>query len=238
MAVYRNNPDGFKEIQRRSLRFTIPILVVVVIYIIVLSNRNSGMDVQADLLAFALLLPAWWVGHYVGLKRQREIYLSYELTVTPEYIERTQKKTPTIRIERVHIHNIVVRPNGNGMIIQSGESSDEIWVGKNIENQDALVQELSEIMLPNSSLPESEKRRRLISPVVSVIGIIAFAISFLATDKWVVIISAAIAVVVFGYNLYAIANSKNIDSRTRLLSFASLIVIFVLIYIIYNRLNS
>jgi hypothetical protein len=238
MAVYRNNPDGFKEIQRRSLRFTIPILVVVVVYIIVLSNKNSGIDMQADLLAFSLLLPAWWVGHYVGLKKQREIFLSYELTITNEYIERTQKKTPAIRINRAHVRNIVVRPNGNGMIIQSGETSDEIWVGKHIENPEEVIRELSSIMTPNPSLPESEQKHRLVSPIVSIFGFIAVGVAFLASDKWVVIISASMAVIIFSYNLLAISRNRNLDSRTKLLSFASLIIIIVLIVMIYGRLKA
>lgn len=237
MAVYRNDPAGFQEIQRRSLRFTIPILVVVVVYIVVLSNKNPGMSLQGDLVAFSLLLPAWWVGHYIGLKKQREIFLSYELTITPEYIERVQKKTPTIRINRADVQRIVIR-RGGGMFIQSGATSDQILISKHIENADALAKELAEIVTPVSSFNQADESQRLIPPVLGIAGAVALGTTFLADAKWVVVPSAVVAIVVLAYSLVAIVRNRNVDSRTKLLAYGSVVLIAALLFVIYNKLTS
>jgi putative effector of murein hydrolase LrgA (UPF0299 family) len=76
-----------------------------------------------------------------------------------------------------------------------------------------------------------EKMALFIAPAL--LGLMAAII--VSTNKYLVLISAVIVTITFGWTLYEIQINKNIDVKTRRSSWAMIIVILVIIAIAYSK---
>ncbi len=76
-----------------------------------------------------------------------------------------------------------------------------------------------------------EKMSLLIAPVL--LGFMATIV--ISTNKYLVLASAVIVVITFGWSLYEVQTNKNVDEKTKRSSWLIIIVILALIAIVYSK---
>ncbi|MFD0998024.1 hypothetical protein ACFQ21_01860 [Ohtaekwangia kribbensis] len=234
MKVYKNNPDGFKEIRVKMLFIFIPLLLIMLIagswagFIDVDANEISPSSFVSAIL-FVVIFAFTFTRN---LAKQRKIFKSYLLMIDDEVIVREQEMMPTISLRKDTIKEIVKCKNGN-ILIKGQTRQDVIIVSNNIANREALESDLHALMEVKVQAGKSilEKMALFIAPAL--LGLMAAII--VSTNKYLVLISAVIVTITFGWTLYEIQINKNIDVKTRRSSWAMIIVILVIIAIAYSK---
>jgi hypothetical protein len=225
--IYKNKKDGFKEIQKRAIRHTLPIVGLAMIFGLGISYSNQESR-QFNTLPFVLLfgIGAGGFGIYRGIQRQKLIFESYVLTIDEDMIKREQLNTPIVRIAKNEINNILRHQNG-GLIIQGRNKTDVIIVSNQIENYAALMDELNQI-IEIKFQPQKSTLDKLRIPILFGV-LVLMAIVFIATNKYLVLTSGTILTVGLTWSFYEIQTSKNVDSKTKRSSWWTILVIISVI---------
>jgi uncharacterized membrane protein YecN with MAPEG domain len=234
MKTYKNKKDGFKEIQQRSLRLTLPIAGLAMIFGLWIGYSNSDSG-QINTLPYAILigLIAGGFGIYKGLNRQRLLFDSYVLTVDGELLQREQLNTPIVKIVKNEIQDIQKNKLGH-ITIRGRNKIDFIIVTNQIENYAELENELKlfgEIKLsPRQSTTEKFKIPILLA------GLISMAIVYISTNKYLVSACGTFLTLGLIWSFYEVQTSKNIDSKTKRSSLWTIVVILTVVAVMYSKL--
>lgn len=110
MQVFKIRQDGFKEIRKKMLLRSIPMLLIAGAVGIVISTMNSKQtedDVNVLPIVIPLAVSALGFGLYSGINRLKASYESYTITIADNLITREQLNTPTISIYFNDIKEII-----------------------------------------------------------------------------------------------------------------------------------
>lgn len=232
MKVYKNNPEGFKEIRTKMLFVFIPLFLIILVGgswagFVDINNISASSFVPA-----MLFLVVFAVSLTRSLARHRKMFKSYLLIIGDDVIEREQAMTPTMSLRTSEIKEIVKCKNGN-ILIKGQKRQDVIIVSSHIANREALESDLRTLMEVKEQTGKSilEKMALLIAPVL--LGLMAAIV--ISTNKYLVLISALAVTVTFGWTIYEIQTNKNIDDKTRRSSWMIAILILVIIVITYSK---
>jgi hypothetical protein len=229
MKTYKNSPEGFRDIKKRVLFILIPLLLIM---LAVSSGFGEGFNMVSSVPLIVIMGAAFTFSIVRALNRQRKLYKSYLLIINDNDIQREQDMTPLITLKKNEIAEIVKCRNGS-IMIKGQKKHDVIIVSKHIANREALESDLQKMMefKVQSGKGIREKMQVLIIPIL--LGLMAAIV--ISTNKYLVLISAAIVTIIFGWSLYEVQINKNIDARTKRNSWLIIIVILVMITIVYSK---
>ena len=237
MQQFKIKPGGFEEIRKATLVKTIPIALIAVGIGFAISHFNSnGATSGADTLIFVIpiMLGALSVGLYSGIKRQKQIFESYTLTVDTDAITREQYNTPPITIVKSEIMEINKNPNGS-FTIKGNSMLNMIGVPAQIDNYETLERSLGEMKPVSDKSKVSFLQRFRLLLVVLPLGLMAAV--YLSGNKLVVGLSGTILLALLGYSFFVIQKSKNVDRRTKRGMWLAILVLLSIIGVMYFKLT-
>jgi len=233
MKTYKNKQEGFKAIQKRSLRLSIPLMLLAMIFGLGFGFGNSNNG-EVNTLPYLILplLGAGAFGIFRGLNRQRKIFESYVLIVGEDFIQREQMLTSTITIKKDELKEIIKYQNSS-FIIRGEKKEDLIIVNELIENHEDLESNLRIFGEVKEEAIKATTQKLLLPIVILVLGLMA--VVYLSTNKYLVLISGTILTFGFIWSLYKTQTSKNIDNKTKRASWWIVIVLISIIAITYTK---
>lgn len=244
-------PDGFKEIRKKILLFSIPgfligfVLTGISIYTSA-TNRSNDVtpgyvpDRSLELINLITYLPIVIFIAILGfglnrmLKKAKKTFDSYELTISENLVAREQLNTPTISIYLTEVQEIIKRKKG-GFYIKGEKAGDLIIVPKQIENPEQLEIALEKIkpLVSNGKGADQLKWQALLG-LASMALLITVNVSL---NKMIVAIAGALFLGLTVYNFIQAQKSKNLDYRSKRTRWVSLVLSFFVIYVMYIKLT-
>jgi len=215
MEEFKTRADAFKELNRKILIRTAPILLVAVFAGITLSHFNMK-EQQGDVNVYPFVIPfclaVVGVGLYRGVTRRKKIFNSYTLTFDNNIITREQYNTPTISILYDEVTEIIKGSNGS-FTIKGKSAINVIIIPAQIENYEKLEKLLSEIK--PFTLPVNRPLLKKSIAILPLLAIGLMAVVYLSNNKIIVLICGISTLIMLGYSFYSIQTNKNIDFKTK-----------------------
>lgn len=237
MQTFKIRQDGFKEIRKKTLLRSIPILLIAVTVGITISTINSrGKDNDVNVLPFVIPLAvlALGFGVYRGMNRQKALLDSYTLTITNNLITREQYNTPTISIYFNEVEEIAKHKNGS-FTIRGKDFSDLIGIPTQIDNYSQLettLEVIKPIMIKNK-VPLLEKYQSLTGLVTVGLMLCVYTVEC----KIIVGLTGSALAALMIWSLIKIRKSKNVDIKTKKSVWWVLIVLASVIAIMIFKLT-
>jgi hypothetical protein len=237
MEEFRIDQERFDEIRKKMLLKTIPLLVVASCIGMVIGYFNLRSN-EAGNMNFLIVLPfvAALVGFNIfrSVKKQKEIILSYSLTIDRESITRKQLTMTPVTILKSDIREIIKYPDGS-FIIKGNSKGSCINVPAQIEEHgyvESLLYGFHHVSEKNSK-PLLERFGMLFSFVTLAL----MAAVYLSQDQLTVLVCGTALLLILGYSLLKIQLSKSVDQKIKNISWVVLLVMFSIIANIYFKLN-
>lgn len=227
MEQFRIREDGFREIRQkmvaRLLFIFIPSFAAAIIFV-----QLSAKPGDPDTLPYVMPLLALVIGYsmYAALKKNRTSMESYSLTIGDASIVRVQSPLPDLHISFTDISRISKIRNGN-IIIVGKHRDDMIIVYRQIESYDALEQRLQQLY-PFTAPPAYSIFNH---PLFSLVVVAAMICFYAFQNKIVTAICGPALAGVMTWALISIQRNKNLDAKTRRLSWIVLLPLASIIYI-------
>ncbi|MHC2992898.1 hypothetical protein OB13_15410 [Pontibacter sp. HJ8] len=233
MKVYRNNQSGFREIRQKALKISLPIALLSILTGFGISYYNTGGS-DLGTLPFMLLVGGGAVGFgmFKGLNRQRILFNSYTLTIDENFLQREQLHTPTVRIAKEAIQEIVRYPNGS-FHVKGIQPADIIIMSHHLEPYDEMVATLQEFGNIRNAEIKSLQQKLLLLGIP--LGLVLMAIVYISTNKYLVFFSGTALVSGLAWSVYQVWTSKNVDKKTKRSMWWSLLIILSLLGIMYVK---
>jgi hypothetical protein len=214
-------PQALKELEKNIFKRILFLVAIVVLVLFILPSIMSGKS--PDLSTWLTLLLMSVVMTFVlfySLKKQKIILSSYKLTVNEASISREMVNTPIIVIQIEDIKEI--KKDGKGAISIIGNSKiNAIGIPTHIERKLELEQLLQAIRPIIEKTPSS-----LLQPLqylVALAGIGLMYASYYMEDKYISTVAGVLFCALMIYSFIILLKSKNIDNRTKRLSYFILI---------------
>jgi hypothetical protein len=229
MQTFKINIEG---LTKRLLVRSIPtVLIALVIWFSIFHFEGGTYEYPIIVIVpvvFILGLLSFSI--WRGIKRQKALLESYELTISDQLICREQLNTPDISILVTEVVEIAKYPKG-GFSIKGSRNNGTIIIPVQVENYEQLEATLQQIH------PITIKRHSFLKKFQSLLSLISLALMvcvFLLTDKIIVGTAGCLLTALMIWSLVRIQKDKNIDRKTRngmwaiLLFLASIIGVTIL----------
>ncbi len=168
------------------------------------------------------------------MKRQKALFESFKLIIDDEKITRERLNTPVLIIYKKDVQRIT--KSSSGAFCVEGESKlNAITIPSQIDKFELLEKTLNEIKQVTVYTKKTFLEQMLIPILLSVA--LLFLGHFYLTNKMVSILSGIVLVFILGISFYVSVTNKNIDKRTKKVSYLSLIVVVVVIFNLYKKLT-
>jgi hypothetical protein len=215
MQHFKIRADGFREIRKKMLSGTLPLLIIIGAFAITLSRmrpaaQQHDVNVLPFVIPFILLTAA--IGLYRASARQKRLFDSYTLTITNNLISREQFDTPTVSIYFNEVREITKSTSGS-LTIRGKETADVIIVPAQIENATMLEETLAGIreITDETKKPLYEKFPLL--PVLACLGLMICV--YVSQNKIIVGVTGTMLLGLIIWCFFELRNDKNIDEKTR-----------------------
>jgi hypothetical protein len=225
MQSFRIKEEGLKELKKKLLLRMIPTLVIAVSIGAGMSFINSGYQETAGIYQFAFipfLLLIVGFSLFRGVKKQKALLESYELTISDNLIVREQLNTQDIAIYINEVQEIVKHKNGC-FTIRGKKAQNLIIVPAQIDNYEQLEIVLQKICPITTKAREAFKQK--IQVLLSFAAIGSMICVFVATNKILVGIGGSVFAILSIWGLVMIQRSKNVDRKTKNMMWISVLVI-------------
>ena len=234
MFRWRIKPNGFAEIRWHVIRRTLVLSVVAMLVGFAISWNNLGPGQGSDglLLAIPIVIGSLAIGLFIGLRRQKEIFESYELELTETHITQRRKNTPDTSIALDEIQEI--RKTTNGVLtIKSENRFRSIIVPIQIENRHELESILSDI-----TEIKSDEKKAVTSVGTRMLPFLVMGLMFLvysAENKWLVGAAGVLTAAILLWSFITMQRSTQLDHRTKRLSWIVMVVLASVVYITWQK---
>ena len=212
---FKVKPNGFKEVRNKVLLKLVPLFLIAITIGFAISYFNMKQkdgDLTSTFIALPILLIYGTISIFRSLKRRKQIFESFTLSIDNNSIWRDLKNTPSIHLFRTEIEEINILPN-KSITIKSKQKENLIWIPSQLEDFEELKSILSEIkpLKKDASLPKKITRGWIL--IFLSLGVLA--ITFISTIKWLVTL-AGIALLSFSiWLIRETRKSNNIDYKTK-----------------------
>lgn len=231
MQDFTIKPDGFNQFRKTILLRMCAVMIMIILIVFFLPWLMAGGEGSAGIssatwLTLVLLSAAMTYSLFTTLKKQKAQLLSYKLTITEEHITRELMNTPTITLLKKDVREILKNADGSFAII--GDSKlNAIGVPAPIERKEELEALLTQInaLTVKSTTPWLQK---LQLPIAFAVTALMFA-TFYIQNKYIATFTGLIVTVIMIYSSILIRKSKNIDSKTKRISYMMLIPLLAVI---------
>tara|TARA_B100000676_G_scaffold308818_1_gene370647 strand:+ start:1571 stop:2293 length:723 start_codon:yes stop_codon:yes gene_type:complete len=232
---FKIKENGFDEVRKKMILRTIPIALIAACGGLAISHFNTnGQSSDVNVLPFVIpiIIGAMAFGLRKGIKRQKSIFDSYELTIDNERIIRRQNLTPDIEIQFSQIKEI--SKNKNGSLTIKGENlNNSIGVPSQIENMIELESILSKLFKITTSDKQSFQQKY--PWVLSILTIVLMMVVYIAKNRILVGFAGSSLTIGLIYSLVITQKSKHLDKKTKRGMWFTLIVLFSVIAITYLK---
>jgi hypothetical protein len=237
MQVFKIRQDGFKEIRKKMLSRSIPLLLIAGIVGITISTINSkqkGNDINVLPIIIPVIAAALGFGIYRGVNRQKALFESYTLTITNNLLTREQLNTPTISIYFNDIKEIAKHKNGSFTIIGK-ETVDIIGVPVQIEDYLQLETALQQIkpIVVKDKVSFMEKYQSLTGFLTVGLMLCVYTIN----NKIIVALTGSALVALIVWSFIKIRSSKNVDRKTKRTVWWVVLVLASVIAVMFFKLT-
>ncbi len=213
MRTFKLDPYGFKKVQKKVLIKTIPVALIAAIAGFYISSATQNTDISTVnplQLSIPIILLALGFGLFNGLKRQKNNWDTFELTIDGETISRTQKNVPTVTINKKDIQKIFESPQGQ-ILIKTGKRTDFISIPSSVREREELLNTLLYFGPINNQMGSNSK----LTLIVSILSIGLLAAFFVSNEKSIIIPTGIILIAGLLWPFFEIQRSKVIDKRTK-----------------------
>src|SRR5690349_17615300 len=225
MQLFRIKEEGLKELKKKLLIRMIPTMVIAVSLGVGMSFINSGYQKTAGIYQFAFvpfLLLIVGFSLFRGVKKQKALLESYELTISDNLIVREQLNTQDIVIYINEVQEIVKHKNGS-FCIRGKKAQNLIIVPAQIDNYEQLEIVLQKICPITTKAQGAFKQK--IQVLLSFVAIGSMICVFVATNKILVGTAGSVFAILSIWGLVMIQRSKNVDRKTKNMMWISVLVI-------------
>jgi len=220
MKQFKIKENGYQEIKKQTLIRTLPVMVISIAVGLVSFEHNNIINSDSDVNVYPYIIPiimaAIAYGINKGLKRQKEIFETYELNLTDEGIERKQCNTPTISLQFSDIKSLTKSKQG-GLLIKGNSIANAIMVHPQVEDSSILETILTE-KCDCEIIGKKPLNQQLAIPI-TIVALASVATLYVATNKILVGISGSIVSAIMIYSFITIQKNKNVDNKTKKLSY-------------------
>jgi len=236
MQQFTVRPGSFKEIQNKIITIVGFLLGGILFFVVVLPVLMSDNPSSDRTLPYMIVL---FGGVFVfsiwnGLKRQKKLFESFKLIIDDEKITRERLNTPVIVIYRKDVQRII-KTSAGAFCIEGDSKLNAIGIPSQVDNYDLLEKTLNEIK-PLTVRTKKTLLEQLTIPILFIVPLL-FLGHFYLTDKIVSIVCGILVVLVLGFSFYISVTNKNIDKRTKRVSYFSLILVALVVFNLYNKLG-
>jgi hypothetical protein len=235
MQEFRIQNNGFNEVKKRlivtmSIMFT-TIFVIVILIPALMSDDSSRLNTMPYVLLLFLAICIFSIT--TGIKRQRPIFESFTLKIDDEKIVREKVNTPTLTIYHNEISKITKLANG-GFVVQGKSKLNQLTIPPQIENHELLEAKLNQIKTITVLTSKTFVEKFFIP--ISLSGVVLVGITLLSKNDIVILISSILIVIILSLSLVLTQLSRNVDKRTKRLSWLVLIPLAVSLTDVLNKL--
>lgn len=213
MIAYRVSPERARVATGEALpqrMFLILVALIVGLYIGFHNSRPSSMT--ALLIAIPIALGALGIGLYVGTKRLRTTWMSYELELGENVVVRRQAGLPDVEIHRSGVSAIKENPR-NGIMIEADDPQACIFIPRALNHYEELRERLLEWKV-FEDLPS--RTRQSYMPLVAGLGVVLLVVAVYASDHALIVFPAGtLLVLAMVWSLIAIQRNPTIDKQTK-----------------------
>jgi uncharacterized membrane protein (DUF485 family) len=239
MQEFTTKPNGFEEIRKKlivrmSAIFGF-ILIAVFAFQMMSSNKNDEGTPSTWPYVFGFLVLVMIFSLVRGVKRQKATFESYSLKITEDSITREVLNVPTIVLKKRDVREIIKSQQGDFCIVGDNKIS-AILIPAQINNSKELERILQEIKPIQVRISKSWAEYLQI-PIVF-LGIGSMFLCLLASNKIVVGVSGLSFIVLMIYSFIVIQMSKNVEKRTKRLSFILFFPLITVISVLIKKLIS
>jgi len=227
MKTFKLDPCGFKEIRQKTLLRTIPIAVLAALAGLYISsvNQNTGTSSLDTLpIVIPIMIVALCFGIFSGLKRQKDMWDTYELTIDGETISRTQNNVPTVTIKKDDLQEIVESPQGH-ILLKTGNRTNLINIPSSVQDRDELLNTLAGFGQINKEVGNKSN----LTLFISLAGIGLMLVFFVSKDKSIILLTGTILTGGLLWAFFEIQKSKLIDKKTKRGAYFIFLVLFSII---------
>ena len=236
MIQFKTQKDRFKEIRNRTLKTTFPIMFIALIGGILIPYFTSDEAKEfLSLMPFVLIISLFPLafGLYVGLKRQQKIFESYILTIDNECLIREQHNTPIIKILFSEIKKITKSRTGDFTIMGTKPSSIIL-----IPNQLEDIEHVEKLLAGATNVPINTIKsiiQKLILPL-TLLTVMFMVLLYVSKNKLLISISGTWLIIISTWSFINVQKNKNIDKRTKSLSYSSIVLLIIVLSIMIVKL--
>jgi hypothetical protein len=228
MRTYKVKQNGFDELKKKITSRVLPLFGTMFAFVIFFNypKNNGSSELILSLFTIVLVVGIMIYAWFRGMKKQKELFESFELTIDNDAIVRERKNTPAIRVERSGIKEILKTQNGS-IIIKAGRKVDFIWIPAQMENMAELEQVLNSFVA--IKLQSEKTLLDKYGTALPFLSLLLMAIVYSAKNKYVVLTAGGCLIAFLTWSVIILQTSKNIDSRLKRSSYWSILVIAALI---------
>lgn len=248
-STYQLNPESFKDVKKAAIIRMLILTPIVVIFglagVIAMTMRdNEGMSfLDATVNAFNLflviiLLLAFGFATYKVLRREREAWSSYELTLGRDFIARRIRNFPDLEIHQNEVVSIQESP-GKGIFVRTANKHKVIFIHHSLDGYEQVKAHLSSWQ---SLEPlQIETRLKLLNIALIPATLLLFILLITSNNLLVVMPSGILLLIMFVWGRIETKRSPNIDKRHKRLfawnywSMATLILFMLILKILIAR---
>lgn len=225
MREYKLSPIFFSQMRRRVLIVSIPFIVMAAVVGLLIVYKRDSSSSPIDLLITGVLgTIAIFIGIRIGLRKQQQMWSSYRLITNENTIKRTQDGLPDITINYSDIFK-VTEASEIGLTVQTSIPSLRIGVPATLEDYSEFRLDLAKRHAIDKMARSRPRLWQLISMLYGLLTLAALAITFLATNRYVVIV---IGILLFVAQLLGFVVIQRSTFTTNLVKRSSWLVLLVL----------
>ncbi|HYC86963.1 MAG TPA: hypothetical protein VEB86_17140 [Chryseosolibacter sp.] len=235
MQIFITRRGGFREVQRKIIPVMVVVYAGLFLLVIVVPAVVRNDSARWSLIPYTLIAFAAVAGLITRatLNRQRKSFETYKLIIDDEKLVRVQHNLPTITIPRRSVTAIV--KNSNGSFTVTGESQlNAIGIPSQIADLDDLENVLARIR-PIDVRTRKPIAEILFVPAALTAGLVV-TVTAISSNRLVLLASSAVIVIVMTTGMVVILISKNVDKKTKRLSWISLLPIVAYLLYIFSLL--
>jgi len=235
MQTFTLDPNGFKEVWRKTLRFTVPLMLLAFSFpwvIAALGDRPSPGESTPILIALFVAVFAFSL--FRSMKRQKQLWETYELTVDGDTISRKQDNTPIITLNRSEIVEIIENAEGH-LQIKTAARTNFITVPSSIREREALIKLLASFGTINK---QSRKSVNLLAFLIPVVFVFLMVVLYTATDKKIILASGTLLSLGLIWSFIEMQRSKHLDKRIKRASYFIFLVLYSIIATMWAAFNT
>lgn len=210
MPVYKNSPDGFTMVRKRTITKIVPLFVIAGAAGLFITWFNSAPDqpiLYPILFTMCVLVCVSVFTMRNVLKQQETIYHNFELTIENDHITSyANGKTTTVYFNQI----VKITEDSYGNLVVKGDKKLNIGVPALLVN----YTEIRALLASKQTISRDSWIQRFQIPLT--LGVIACMVAvYISTNK---IIVGACGIVVVGtmcWGFYTIRTSPQIDAQTK-----------------------